>query len=284
MFSTVVIGTSLSDTSTRTLCCLQGLRAAGVRKAFLVHAMNIREVGTLYHQLKTLALPTLERQQRALQEMGFEVATDVRLGIPYVEIERVAQEQNASFIAVHLTTESLLGDAFVGGVAYELLQRADRPVLAMKAKGANGDCELLCENILQHVLYPTDFSDNAELALTYVQRLVQAANPAVTLIHVCETTEPATADTTQHVSLARNRLERIAQQLQQAGAREVNIEVASGSPTAELLKITKRNEHSLIVMGSQGTGFLKEIFLGSVSHNLIRHAGVPVLVVPAVRK
>jgi nucleotide-binding universal stress UspA family protein len=277
MFSTVVIGTSLSDTSTRTLCCLQGLRAAGVRKAFLVHAMNIRDVGTLYRQLRTLAMPALERQKRVLEEMGFEVAVDVRLGIPYVEIDQVAREHDASLIAVHLTTETLLADVFVGGVAYELLQRADRPVLAMKAKGADGDCELLCENVLHHVLHPTDFSDNAERALAYVQGLAEAAQPAVTLVHVDETAAPAAA------SLARDRLEGIAQQLQRAGARQVSVEVVGGSPTTELLKIARRNEHSLIVMGSQGKGFIKEIFLGSVSHSMIRHAGVPVLVVPAVR-
>lgn len=133
MFTTIVLGTSLSDTSTRTLCCLRGLQAAGARKVLLIHAMNIRDVGTLYRQLRQLALPSLEHQTQILRDMGFEVEADIRLGLPYFEIQQIAQDHDASLIAVHLTTESLLATAFVGGVAYEVIQRADRPVLAMKA-------------------------------------------------------------------------------------------------------------------------------------------------------
>ncbi|MEX0727597.1 MAG: universal stress protein, partial [Planctomycetaceae bacterium] len=182
MFSTIVLGTSLSENSTRTLCCLRGLQAAGTQKVLLIHAMNIRDVGTLYRQLRALALPTLERQKQMLQEMGFEVETDIRLGLPYYEIQQVAKDRDASLIAVHLTTESLLEAAFVGGVAYEIIQRADRPVLAMKAAFTEEGCEPLCENVLHHVLFPTDFSANAERALDYLLELVAAAKPAVTVI------------------------------------------------------------------------------------------------------
>ena len=42
-----------------------------------------------------------------------------------------------------------------------------------------------------------------------------------------------------------------------------------------------RESVSLTVMGSQGRGHLGELFLGSVSHNVARHAPVPVLLIPA---
>ncbi|MBW8382433.1 MAG: universal stress protein, partial [Youngiibacter sp.] len=41
---------------------------------------------------------------------------------------------------------------------------------------------------------------------------------------------------------------------------------------------------NLIIMGSQGSGFMSELFLGSVSHNVLRHADCSVLVVPAERE
>lgn len=282
MFSTIVLGTSLSETSTRTLCCLRGLREVGAQKIVLIHAMNIRDVGTLYRQLKNLARPVLEHQQQLLQEMGFEVEVDVRLGLPFYEIQQVAKEREASLIAVHLTTESLLGAAFIGDVAYEVIQRADRPVLAMKADLSENGCELLCENVLRHILFPTDFSENAERALDVLEQIVDAAQTEVTLIHVCE----ESSNTDQHEQqgeAARHRLEAIASRLQQHGAQSVKIELREGSPTAEMLAMTQQHEHSMIVMGSQGAGFIKEVFLGSVSHNLVRHARVPVLLVPLLR-
>jgi nucleotide-binding universal stress UspA family protein len=276
MFPTIVLATSLSESSMRTLCCLSGLKAAGTQKVILTHVMNIRDVGSLYRQLKALALPALERQAELLRQMGFAVEIEVRLGLPYHEIETVAKERDASLIAVHLTTESLMESAFVGGIAYEVIQRSDRPVLAMKGVFANGGCEPICEEVLQHVLFPTDFSDNAERALTTLLELVATAHPAVTVVHVQET--PEDAESTQVA------LEAIAERLSTAGARDVQVELRSGSPTAELLALSTQLEHSLIVMGSQGAGFIKEVFLGSVSHNLVRLSRQPVLLVPAARE
>jgi hypothetical protein len=37
------------------------------------------------------------------------------------------------------------------------------------------------------------------------------------------------------------------------------------------------------LMGSQGRGYIREIFLGSVSHNIARYAGVSVLLISAIR-
>lgn len=152
----------------------------------------------------------------------------------------------------------------------------------MKADISEEGCVVLCENVLRHILFPTDFSENAERALDVLEQIVAAAQPAVTLIHVRE--EIGNADQNdQQAEADRHRLEAISSRLQQHGAKSVKIELREGSPTAEILVITQQNEHSLIVLGSQGAGFIKEVFLGSVSHNLVRNARVPVLLVPALR-
>jgi nucleotide-binding universal stress UspA family protein len=57
-----------------------------------------------------------------------------------------------------------------------------------------------------------------------------------------------------------------------------------GSPTGEILKTIDQKDISLVVMGSQGRGFLEQVFLGSVSHNIARHANVSVLLIPANRE
>jgi len=40
----------------------------------------------------------------------------------------------------------------------------------------------------------------------------------------------------------------------------------------------------MVVMGSQGRGFIGEVFLGSVSHTVTRHSKVPLLLIPAIRQ
>lgn len=81
----------------------------------------------------------------------------------------------------------------------------------------------------------------------------------------------------------RARLERLKKRLINIGTREVNIEIPYGSTTQEILREVNNNPYSLVVMGSQGRGFICEVFLGSVSHNIVRKAPVPVLLVPAIR-
>ena len=59
----------------------------------------------------------------------------------------------------------------------------------------------------------------------------------------------------------------------------VSSHAASGQPGVELLKRATAANHDLIVMGSRGRGAIRSAVLGSVSHFVLNHARVPVLVV-----
>jgi nucleotide-binding universal stress UspA family protein len=54
---------------------------------------------------------------------------------------------------------------------------------------------------------------------------------------------------------------------------------ASGDPGAELVKRAAAADHDLIVMGSRGRGAVRSAVLGSVSHFVLNHTAVPVLIV-----
>lgn len=152
----------------------------------------------------------------------------------------------------------------------------------MKASLTDAGCELNCERILQKILFPTDFSPNAELALDFLSQIVTAAQPSVTVVHVLEPASRSTeaSDEAEHAS---TRLQAIEERLRAAGAKSVEVILRQGKPTTELLEVATKDRHSLIVMGSQGAGFIREVFLGSLSHNLVRYAYQPVLLVPAAR-
>ena len=61
----------------------------------------------------------------------------------------------------------------------------------------------------------------------------------------------------------------------------VSSRTAAGSPGPELLKRVEAAGHDLIVMGSRGRGAVRSAVLGSVSHYVLNHARVPVLIVRA---
>jgi len=52
-----------------------------------------------------------------------------------------------------------------------------------------------------------------------------------------------------------------------------------GPPAKTILEHAEECDADLIVMGSRGLGGIREFILGSVSHNVVQHAKIPVLIV-----
>jgi nucleotide-binding universal stress UspA family protein len=68
-------------------------------------------------------------------------------------------------------------------------------------------------------------------------------------------------------------------------ARDVGVAYESwtekGDPGEELVKLCLDGGFDLIVLGSIGKSSLEKLLLGSVAQRVVRHASIPVLVVPA---
>jgi nucleotide-binding universal stress UspA family protein len=52
-----------------------------------------------------------------------------------------------------------------------------------------------------------------------------------------------------------------------------------GTPAQVILDYAETHQFDLIIIGSKGVGALQELFLGSVSQEIVHHAKIPVLVV-----
>ncbi|OPH56346.1 hypothetical protein BC351_27995 [Paenibacillus ferrarius] len=59
----------------------------------------------------------------------------------------------------------------------------------------------------------------------------------------------------------------------------IHIEVRSGAITKEILNYADEIQADLIIIGSRGLSGIGEFVLGSVSHNVVQHAKLPVLVI-----
>lgn len=57
-----------------------------------------------------------------------------------------------------------------------------------------------------------------------------------------------------------------------------------GSPGPGLVEVAQREAAGLIVTGSRGLGGFRELIIGSVSHYVIQHTDIPVVVVPPERR
>jgi nucleotide-binding universal stress UspA family protein len=137
--------------------------------------------------------------------------------------------------------------------------------------------------MFERVLFPTDFSPFANQLVDCFDELKQAGTEEVVVMHVLEPWE-AVGWARVEGAILDERKEQIQQQL--AGIRRrleafglrVRTHVVMGFIFHEVVRVARDEQVSLIVMGTHGHGFFRGAIVGSVTHNVVRHAPVPVLV------
>ncbi|GGJ32040.1 MULTISPECIES: universal stress protein [Paenibacillus] len=58
-----------------------------------------------------------------------------------------------------------------------------------------------------------------------------------------------------------------------------DVEMIQGSAAQSILEFADSHNSDVIIIGSRGLGSIREFVLGSVSHNVVQHARIPVLIV-----
>lgn len=123
----------------------------------------------------------------------------------------------------------------------------------------------------QHAVSLTRLSPGAKLHIVHIY--------AFPRIYIGEALAPIPASVNKEVyDLAVETTERAEQMLKEAGV-EGSVELIQGGAAETILDYAKTHACDLIVIGSRGLGGIREFVLGSVSHNVVQHAVVPVLVV-----
>jgi nucleotide-binding universal stress UspA family protein len=142
---------------------------------------------------------------------------------------------------------------------------------------------------IKKILWPTDFSENAQKALEYVQTMTQTFGAEIHVLHVIE-------DLTQHkdwygsfdqehidkISAWENK--KVAERLEQICSQYLDgcplyiKHVAVGNPALEILKVIKKEAIDLVIMSTRGAqGYFNS---GAVFEKIAKHSPVPVIMVP----
>lgn len=144
------------------------------------------------------------------------------------------------------------------------------------------------------ILLPVDFSPCSEEAFRVGLSLARVFQSQVLLLHVIDTKSLGTLNA---LGLGRpseeaGQLKRLRHQARLNARRLLSFEeakglgikrlIAEGAPFVEIARAARREQASLVVMGSYGgqTGNVEKIFFGSTAEKVVRTAGCPVLCVP----
>jgi len=142
----------------------------------------------------------------------------------------------------------------------------------------------------RRILIATDFSAGSRTATRHVVRLFPTRSAIeIHLVHVLEplhsSPPPPLWEDYQKARErhARRRLVHIAAGLRQqlGAAANISVHVPKGTAYDAICRVASRLRVDLLILGTHGRTGLPHFLLGSVAERVVRHAGRPVLVVPA---
>jgi nucleotide-binding universal stress UspA family protein len=174
-------------------------------------------------------------------------------------------------------------------VAEEVVRTAKQPVLIVHP----GDDRPI--EPVKTLLFPTDFSETADHALSAATRLLSGSDEAkVLLVHtfnISPSIVPAggfgNGISPHFVENAQQLAERAtapaAEALRKRGF-EVEILVERGDAAEVVTELAASRDVDIIVMGTRGHSKLRQILLGSTAERVVEHAPCPVMTVHSPHK
>lgn len=287
MISSFIVTTDLSPASFAIVNCLGSLKDFGAHQCLLLQCLSRQEMVSMALSYSTSSHERmLSDQKQILEKQGFEVETRIVPGNSKDEVNRIADREDYTLIVVG-HSHSRVRDTFLGTIAYNVIYCARKPAIVVPVhKKGDGYVCIRRAAFREHILFPTDFSENADLAFSYVKEFSGLDVKHITLLHVQDKSriEPYLRDKLDEFNkIDRVRLESMRDSLKEKGDAEVDVELTYGVPYIEIMRMVREREISLVVMGSQGRGFIQELFLGSISHNVARDSEAPVMLIPAKR-
>ena len=165
---------------------------------------------------------------------------------------------------------------------------------------------------IQHILYATDLSENAQYAFSYAISMANQYGAKITFLNVLPET-PAIVDSSRaigyigeerwkaleegHIKEAKAALigkrrdhhlirdildqfsEKAKSDFEDRAFENDEIVVEKGNPVEVILNVAKEKNCDMIVMGTHGRGTLADVVMGSTARRVIRRSSTPVLVV-----
>lgn len=140
--------------------------------------------------------------------------------------------------------------------------------------------------MFKRILLATDGSANAEGAFRCARDLALDSDAQVVVVYAFPSVPRGLGEPyrerfiVSYTSEGQRIVSQAAERLRDAGV-NVETEVLEGPPADAILYVADLRRCDLIVMGNRGQGELTSLLLGSVSHRVLAHAHVPVLIVRA---
>jgi len=306
MFEKVLVPTDFSSYAHRMQECLADI--PGIDEVVLLNVvdgadpMNLERKGWSYSALIDEAETRLEEQADRLSHLSekrllvrplLKVIVEPMSGADGIDQQRLkpspslglikggsvgeaiiqaAAEEKASLICMGAQGKGLVEGMLLGSVSTEVLRQGQTDLLIIRHKildgGKDGEHEKFCRDIFSKVMLTSDFSEAATETVSKAKDLMGVRE--ILLVHVIARE--------LNFDEAAKRLNLLREELAGPG-RKITVHVLEGHPAEEILALAEKQDVSLIMMGSQGKSWSRQIRVGSTTFDVARRAKSPVMLI-----
>jgi nucleotide-binding universal stress UspA family protein len=291
---TILVATDFSPTASAALQWALELARAHRARVVLVHALAppippaaspdfVTLPPDFQDQYRDLALRRLATDVEAARTKGVEVSSDLDIGPASPLVIELATKHGADVIVIGTRGMTGFRHLLLGSTAERVVHGAAVPVLTVHP----GDADK--HRRIKTIVVPTDFSDDATLAIRTAERVFgpEDRDSKLVLVHAYHLPVEFTAlgavpmaprlfaDAAEQ---ARERLEQTAKPLRETGLR-VETVAQEGYPPLVIEEAAREANADLITMGTHGRSGLRHLLLGSTAERVVQHAPCPVLTI-----
>ena len=146
MFERILYPTDFSDVSKKALDYIKQLKEAGTKEVVVMHIIDTREIESIAHygevpmnlekgleeKMEQRIKQEITAIEAELRESGFDVKVRIERGIPFREILRVEEEEEASVVVIGSHGKSCVEEMLLGSVSEKVVRKSKRPVLVIR--------------------------------------------------------------------------------------------------------------------------------------------------------
>jgi len=284
MWEKVLIATDLSKASNEVVECVAHYGKSFSKEAKLAHIHSVETAGGIKETLENVERPVIEAQAERLKAAGIAASYSFGYGIPFVEINRLIADEGYKLLILGSHGKSMAKEILLGSVSDSIVRNLKIPALLIKCPPSKlNTCAF---GLSGNILFPTDFSDNAKIAFEVLANVASHYNAKVTLYHVQDVNiifPHLKHKLTEFNIIDKKRLDALKQLLLDRGIKDVTTKLETGHPKQAIINEINNNKYNLVVMGTQGRGWIEEVFIGGIAHAVVRNSNSSLLLVPYKR-
>jgi len=293
MFTKILYPTAFEQFYKEVLGCITNLKRVGTEEIVLLHVVHAPHYPAatdgyflkMANTIRRLLDSKMEEAVQVVESAGMKAKIRIELGEPCREILKVANEEKVSLIVAGRERKGYMGEILVGSITDRVVRHGTTPVYIPKCPDIYGEATKVpaafCRDPFRRILYPTDWSECAQIALQYLKGIRDPSVEEVLVAHIMD--EKAMKlqkeeNFREFERIDQEKLDGVKEELENEGFK-VRTLLRVGNPRAELIRIAAEEGISLILMGTHGKGRMKGILWGSVSRNTAEYSETPIILI-----